>query len=84
MQGSPQRLSPWRSLGEILAKKLAAVLFTWCRAPANAFFYFAATMLLVTLTPWTYYTVKRIVWPKPPEEINFDSAGTRARRVLCG
>lgn len=47
---------------------------------ANAFFYFAATMLLVTLTPWTYYTVKRIVWPKPPEEINFDSAGPLAQK----
>mmetsp|Transcript_81797 Transcript_81797/g.210697 ORF Transcript_81797/g.210697 Transcript_81797/m.210697 type:complete len:972 (-) Transcript_81797:148-3063(-) len=41
----------------------------------DAFFYFAATMLLAFLTPATYYLVKGFMNPRPPEEFDWEARG---------
>eukprot|EP00931_Biecheleriopsis_adriatica_P087086 TRINITY_DN61606_c0_g1_i1.p1 TRINITY_DN61606_c0_g1~~TRINITY_DN61606_c0_g1_i1.p1 ORF type:complete len:984 (+),score=224.00 TRINITY_DN61606_c0_g1_i1:83-3034(+) len=41
----------------------------------HAFLYFALTGLTVVLLPWTWYLAMRLLFPRPPEELDFDSGG---------
>lgn len=41
----------------------------------DAFFYFAGTMLLVLLVPWTWALLHRLSNPKPPQEADYDARG---------
>jgi len=47
---------------------------------ADAFFYFAGTLLLVILLPWTYILFHRLAWPRPKAEVDFDVRGKTAPR----
>lgn len=42
---------------------------------AVAFFYFAGTMLTVTVLPWTWALVRHLCWPRPSAEEDFDGRG---------
>lgn len=52
---------------------------------ADGFFYFAATMLLVVLLPWTWCLSSQVLWPRPPPDEDFLAAGPMAKGsvVLC-
>eukprot|EP00933_Yihiella_yeosuensis_P025838 TRINITY_DN20033_c0_g1_i1.p1 TRINITY_DN20033_c0_g1~~TRINITY_DN20033_c0_g1_i1.p1 ORF type:complete len:975 (+),score=241.32 TRINITY_DN20033_c0_g1_i1:85-3009(+) len=42
---------------------------------AHAFIYFAATLLIFILVPWSYYLIDRIRNPKPAIEMDFEARG---------
>jgi len=44
----------------------------------DAFWYFAATLLIASATPWTCLLLKTILWPKPTPEEDYDGRGPAA------
>lgn len=54
---------------------------------ADAFFYFAGTLLLLILLPWTYALVSTLRNPKPTPEVDYDARGNAPNEATirrCG